>query len=102
MASLQNCLVEVRERLEQAVEQLHLPPWPATAAQAHPPASAILARRFGRGLRLLAGVAAFEGVLAREHLVSIAMDKLVNRQVRLRPVWIPGASLCVCHQAFTS
>lgn len=76
--------MEVRERLEEAVEQLHLPPWPAAAAQAHPPASAILGQRFGKGLRLLAAVASFEGVLAREHLVSIAMDKLVNRQVLCR------------------
>ena len=73
--------MEVRERLEHAAEQLHLPPWPAAAAQAHPPASAILARRFGKGLRLLAAVAAFEGVLAQEHLIAVAMDKLVNRQV---------------------
>ena len=78
---LQSCLMEVRERLEQAAEQLHLPPWPAAAAQAHPPACAILARRFGRGLRILAAVAAFEGVLAREHLIAIALDKLINRQV---------------------
>ncbi len=77
--------------MDQAAEQLHLPPWPAAAAQAHPPARAILARRFGRGLRLLAAMAAFEGVLAREHLVSIAMDKLVNRQVRLLGVCVAGA-----------
>ena len=79
--TLQSCLMEVREKLEQAVEQLHLPPWPAAAVQAHPPASAILARRFGKGIRLLVAVAAFEGVLAREQLIAIAMDKLVNRQV---------------------
>jgi hypothetical protein len=36
-------------------------------------------------------MAAFEGVLAREHLVSIAMDKLVNRQVRLLGVCVAGA-----------
>ncbi len=77
--------MEVREKLEQAAEQLHLPPWPAAAAQAHPPACAILARRFGKGLRILAAVAAFEGVLAREHLITIALDKLTNRQVSFHP-----------------
>ena len=94
--------MEVREKLEQAAELLHLPPWPAAAAQAHPPASAILARRFGRGLRLLAAVAAFEGLLAREHLISIAMDKLVNRQVRLRTVWVAVAKLRMYRQDLTS
>ena len=73
--------MEAREKLEQAAEQLHLPSWPASAAQAHPPACAVLARRFGKGLRILAAVAAFEGILAREHLIAIAMDKIVNRQV---------------------
>lgn len=73
--------MEVREKLEQAAEQLHLPPWPAAAAQAHSPACAILARRFGKGLRILAAVAAFEGILAQEHLIAIALDKLINRQV---------------------
>ena len=76
--------MEVREKLEQAAEQLHLPPWPAAAAQAHIPACAILARRFGKGVRILAAVAAFEGVLSREHLIATGMDKLVNRQVSFR------------------
>lgn len=75
--------MEVRSKLEEAAEALHLPPWPAAAAQAHPPASTILARRFGKGLRLLAAVAAFEGVLAREQLMAIALDKLITRQVSL-------------------
>ena len=75
--------MEVRSKLEEAAEGLHLPPWPAAAAQAHPPASTILARRFGKGLRVLAAVAAFEGVLAREQLTAIALDKLITRQVSL-------------------
>ncbi|CAK0740516.1 hypothetical protein CVIRNUC_001256 [Coccomyxa viridis] len=78
---MQECLVEVRSKLEEAAEALHLPPWPAAAAQAHPPTSTILARRFGKGLRLLAAVAAFEGVLAREQLMAIALDKLITRQL---------------------
>ena len=88
--------MEVREKLEQAVEQLNLPPWPAAAAQAHPPACAILARRFGKGLRILAAVAAFEGILAREHLIAIGMDKLVNRQVSLCRAGLPVAAVCTC------
>ncbi|CAL8463414.1 g2948 [Coccomyxa elongata] len=76
-AKMQDCLVEVRARLEDAVGQVRLPRWPRPAAEAWRPAAVLLARRFGKALRLLRAVAAFEGTLARGPLCTLAFDRLL-------------------------
>ncbi|KAL4419512.1 hypothetical protein ABPG77_002298 [Micractinium sp. CCAP 211/92] len=67
----------VQGKLEAAVEGLALPAWPPAALAASRRAALHLARRFGRGLRLLAGVCAFDGSLPRAALQRLALDKLV-------------------------
>lgn len=67
----------VQGKLEAAVERLALPAWPPAALAASRRAALHLARRFGRGLRLLAGVCAFDGSLPRTALQRLALDKLV-------------------------
>ena len=63
--SLQNLLSTIRQRLERAVAGTRLPPWPPTATAASPRASVFLARRFGKALRLMHSIFAFDGVLPR-------------------------------------
>ncbi|KAL4451797.1 hypothetical protein ABPG75_007459 [Micractinium tetrahymenae] len=67
----------VQGKLEAAVEGLALPAWPPAALAASRRAALHLARRFGRGLRLLAGTCAFDGSLPRAALQRLALDKLV-------------------------
>lgn len=67
----------VQGKLDAAVEGLALPAWPPAALAASRRAALHLARRFGRGLRLLAGVCAFDGSLPRAALQRLALDKLV-------------------------
>lgn len=67
----------VQGKLEAAVEGLALPAWPPAALAASRRAALHLARRFGRGLRLLAGVCSFDGSLPRAALQRLALDKLV-------------------------
>jgi len=64
------------------VSELRLPPWPPAATAAAPAAAALLARRFGKALRLLRALGAFEGVLARGPLVALALERLLHQQVR--------------------
>lgn len=73
----QDCLAEVRARLEEAVQRLRLPKWPRAAADAWRPAAVLLARRFGKALRLMRAVAAFEGTLARGPLCALAIERLL-------------------------
>ena len=55
----------IRQRLERAVAGVRLPPWPPTATAASRTATVFLARRFGKALRLLHNILAFDGVLPR-------------------------------------
>lgn len=71
----------MRERLEGAVAALQLPPWPPAATSAWKRAGVLLARRFGRGVRLIRSIAAFEGVLARPLLLQLALERLLQGQV---------------------
>ena len=89
----QACLADARQQLEGAVDNLALPPWPPAAVGAWPPAGLLLARRFGRGCRLLASVAAFEGVLARPLLQELALQRILARQVRA-PRSAAGPGFC--------
>ncbi|KAK9815407.1 hypothetical protein WJX72_003173 [[Myrmecia] bisecta] len=78
---LQGLLSDVMKRLEEAVERMQLPPWPPAAVAASQRAALLLARRFGKTLRLLHNIGAFEGTLARGPLVMLALDRLLHRQV---------------------
>jgi len=70
------------ERLAAAVGALRMPPWPPAAAAASPAAAALLARRFGKALRLLRALGCFEGVLARAPLAGLALERLLHQQAR--------------------
>ena len=68
-------------RLEAAVEGLALPAWPPAALAASRRAALHAAQRFGRGLRLLAGVCAFNGSLPRAALQRLALDRLLTARL---------------------
>lgn len=78
---MQECLTEVQERLQHAVDALKVPQWPHGATAAWRQAGVLLARRFGKALRLLRAIAAFDGILAQPLLVSLAYDALITRKV---------------------
>ena len=80
---LQECLTEVQTSLADAVDKLRVPQWPHGAAAAWRQAGALLAGRFGKALRLLRAITAFDGILAQAPLVSLAFDALITRKVRL-------------------
>ncbi|KAK9839474.1 hypothetical protein WJX81_004262 [Elliptochloris bilobata] len=79
--ALQAALEAALERLSDAVAALRLPPWPPAATAAAPQAAALLARRFGKALRLLRALGAFDGVLARGPLLSLALERLLHQQM---------------------
>jgi hypothetical protein len=79
--NVQGCLTEVHTRLEHAVNRLRLPQWPRGGAAAWKPAAVLQARRFGKALRLLRAIAAFDGVLMQGSLVSLAFDGLISCKV---------------------
>ena len=62
---LQDLLFSVRQRLDKAVVSTRLPPWPAAATATSQRATIFLARRFGKALRLLHSILAFDGFLPR-------------------------------------
>ena len=72
---------EVQAKLEAAVASLALPAWPPAALAATRRAALHLAHRFGRGLRLLAAVCAFDGSLPRGALQRLALERLVTHQL---------------------
>lgn len=78
---LQEFLTEVQARLQHAVDVLRVPQWPHTATAAWKQAGMLLARRFGKALRLLRAIVAFDGILAQAPLVSLAFDALITRKV---------------------
>ncbi len=68
-------------KLEAAVDALVLPAWPPAAVAASRRAAVHQAQRFGRGLRLLAAVCAFDGSLPRAALQRLALERLVTEQL---------------------
>lgn len=68
----------VERRLEAAADSATLPPWPPAALTASGRARAHLARRFGRALRVLRVLSAFEGVLSRAMLQRLALERVVE------------------------
>ncbi|KAL3131084.1 hypothetical protein ABBQ38_000395 [Trebouxia sp. C0009 RCD-2024] len=75
-AKLQDLLYTVRQRLERAVASTRLPPWPAAATATSRRATIFLARRFGKALRLLHSVLAFDGFLPRRSVSLPTLHKL--------------------------
>ena len=78
---LQEVVRQMQSKLEAAVEGLALPAWPPAALAASRRAAVHVAHRFGRGLRLLAAVCAFDGSLPRGALQRLALDRLVQQQL---------------------
>ncbi|KAK9800230.1 hypothetical protein WJX73_001691 [Symbiochloris irregularis] len=74
---LQELVKAVTSKLQAAARALQLPPWPQAATQACPAAGDLLARRFGKACRLLKGLAAFEGTLARGTLKGMAWSSIL-------------------------
>lgn len=66
--AVQVLLRDVQSRLEAAVEATSLPAWPPLALAASHRAECYLCHRFGRALRLLQNICAFEGALPRSAL----------------------------------
>lgn len=87
---LQDLLFTVRQRLEKAVASTRLPPWPAAATATSRRATIFLARRFGKALRLLHSILAFDGFLPRRSAGTPALGQLIclpSVIVRLVPAW---------------
>ncbi|KXZ48179.1 hypothetical protein GPECTOR_30g275 [Gonium pectorale] len=74
-------LAVLRGSLEAAAEAVSLPPWPPAVLACCPLASRVLFRRFRAALRLLHGVSAFEGLLARGLLTALALGRVVGGQL---------------------
>ena len=86
VGAVQELLGDVVSRLETTVKATRLPAWGPAAAAASAQVRTFSAARFGRALRVMRSVAAFEGVLARGVLHSLALDSLLSRQVRSSPL----------------
>ena len=81
---IQELLKEARSRLEAAIALVKLPPWPAAAVAASPMAAAYLFHRFGKSLRLVANIVAFDSLLPRDALMSMVFERVFQQQVRLK------------------
>ncbi len=77
----QELAAAVTAKLRDTVDRLRVPPWPSTAVAVSSAATVVRARRFGRAVRLLANVAAFDGLLPAETLAELALRDVVQRQV---------------------
>ena len=77
----QELLKEARSRLEAAIGLVTLPPWPAAAVAASPMAAAFLIHRFGKILRLVDNIAAFDSLLPRAALMSMVFERIFQQQV---------------------
>lgn len=76
-ARLQEVLRAVTAKLQAAAQTVKLPPWPSAATQACPYAHELLARRYGKAVRLLRSIAAFVGTLPRATLTNIAFNTIL-------------------------
>lgn len=78
---LQEVVRAVQAKLEEAVGGLALPAWPPAALETSRRAAIHLAQRFGRGVRLLASVCAFDGGLPRSALQRLALERLMAQHL---------------------
>ena len=81
--ALQELAKAVTTKLRDTVDRLLVPPWPSAAVAVSSIATAVRARRFGRAVRLLANIAAFDGALPAATLAELALRDVVQQQVRL-------------------
>lgn len=72
---------QAQSKLEAAVGALMLPPWPPAALAASRQAAIHLSQRFGRGVRLLGSVCAFDSSLPRGSLQRLALDQLMTQRL---------------------
>ncbi|KAG1674309.1 hypothetical protein FOA52_013498 [Chlamydomonas sp. UWO 241] len=70
----------VTGKLEAAAARAAVPPWPPAVVSASPAAEAVQFRRFRHSVRLIRCVAAFDGVLSRQLLVTLAVSRLAVGQ----------------------
>ena len=98
-------MAEVRQRLEASVGLVKLPPWPQSTAAAAPNAAAFVAHQFGKAVRLIANIAAFDSLLPRAGLISMALERLLQQQacfafesISLR-LWHPTVALLAVNGA---
>ena len=77
----QELLSEAKARLEASIPLVKLPPWPHPAVTAAPSAAAFLVHRFGKALRLLRNIAAFDSLLPRSTLTAMAFERIIQQQV---------------------
>lgn len=70
----------VQSKLKGAAERQIVPPWPRAAVAASPIAVQSQLRRFGRGVRTLRCLAAFEGAVPSAPLRVLAFDVILTRQ----------------------
>ena len=78
----------MKQRLEGAAADLKLPAWPVGATAAAPRAALLQAHLFGKAVRLLANIAAFDALLGRGTLLSLALERLLQLQVRTREITV--------------
>ncbi|KAI3437850.1 hypothetical protein D9Q98_000296 [Chlorella vulgaris] len=79
--ALQEVMRQAQSKLEAAVGALMLPPWPPAALAASRQAAIHLSQRFGRGVRLLGSVCAFDSSLPRGVLQRLALDQLMTQRL---------------------
>ena len=69
-------------KLREAAQRVVVPAWPRAAVAASPAAAQAQGRRFGRAVRLLRSLAAFEGAVPSAPLRALALDTIFAGQVR--------------------
>lgn len=89
--AVQEMVQAVQVKLTEAAQRMFVPPWPRAAVAVAPIAIQTQGRRFGRAVRLLRSIAAFEGAMPSATLRSLALDTIFARQVRS---WSLGCSCC--------
>ncbi len=77
---MQEVMASVVSTLEKAVSEVSVPPWPSAVASASKLAGAVQYRRFRQALRLIHGLACFEGLLSRALLLRLAVAGLAVQQ----------------------
>ena len=78
----QEMVKAVEVKLTEATERMSVPPWPRAAVAASPAAMQTQLRRFGRAMRMLRSLAAFDGAIPAGTLRALALDSIFSRQAR--------------------
>ena len=78
----QEMVAAVEMKLSEAAQRMLVPAWPRAAVAVSPVAIQAQGRRFGRAVRLLRSIAAFEAAMPSAPLRALALDTIFSRQVR--------------------